>query len=162
MKWQSVALSAIVAVLASGAIALAGPIGPSVQSQTNPIRSFSVDSGNSTSGNKEVYSVPKGSVFIITDILIGTPMNNVAGKNASQPTLRGTVLVDGQPRLHVHNVGEMEPTTSNFWVKGLRDVHRQLKTGLLIKAGSKIALQCASNGSSKNIVITITGYLARP
>ena len=165
MKWQSVALSAIVAVLASGAIALAGPIGPSVQSQTNPIRSFThaptgkfggkYVNGVTNFGQQPVFTVPAGSVFVITDVLVGE-----RDSSTTLEGIAGCVYVSGVSVLCLHD------KRSHNHQAAVGSKHVQLKTGLPVKAGSKVELGCRTkttvSSSSSTCVITITGYLARP
>ena len=154
MKWQSVALLTIVTVLASGAIALAGPIGPSAQSSTNPIRAFTVQ--GETQG-KLVYTVPAGQVFVITDLVLS---RSKPGSNYQQ---WGTSYEVGC--LLVNNVKTLCTDRANYG-QGTerRPAHLRLATGTPVAAGSKVSLLVDGHdgGQFDSLVFSITGYLARP
>ncbi len=136
MKWQSVALSAIVAVLASAAIALAGPIGPSVDSGSSPLRSFALEKDST----KTVYTVPKGAVLVLTDLVVSK-----RGSENSKTT-HGCVRIDGVRRMCGDVFQVYSPSQ-----------HIQLTSGLRLVAGQKLDLQLIGQG-----IITVSGYLARP
>ena len=154
MKWQSVALPAIVAVVASGAIALAGPICPSAQSSTNPIRSFHVQG---TTKGKQVFTVPAGQVFIVTDLVLSRSKPTSHLHHFYNTYEVGCLLVNGVETLCTDRANFSNGTR-------LTTAHLRLQTGTAVASGSKISLSVhGSHGAGYNLLhMTITGYLARP
>ena len=142
MNTKTIIAMALTAILTSGAIALAGPIGPSVQSQTNPIRAFTAKDFGKTL--KPVFKVPAGKVFIVTDLVLGRGYH-------SQHQVDGCLYVDGDMKLCASQ-GRDDADVMQ---------HVRLQSGFPIAAGSTISLWVASVYGKSNLV-TVSGYLARP
>ena len=147
MNTKTIIAMALTAILTSGAIALAGPIGPSAQSSTNPIRAFSATGFTGAKQKQDVYTVPKGKVFIITDVVLGST-SAPGGHNAQ---VIATVWVGGTPIISPFH-------RTNGYNSNIVGKEIPFQSGYPVQAGSTIKL----SSNQTYTVLTITGYLARP
>lgn len=162
-------VSATLAVVTAISVARGFPSGPSVSTGSNPIKYFQYvdkpctpvpgaknpDPACSTFWKKkQVFEVPAGQTYVITDLFATSrwPTGNGAKASFNGDDGRACVLADGVPMWCVTATG---PTAQN-----------RLTTGIPIASGAKLEIileQDAGNAPAgeNNLAAFITGYLMR-